>query len=70
MYHFHTAIFFPFVLPRIIIYKSKTTIFSLQSNMIITSLFWKPTNVSTNHLKEDIKGISGQLKMCKNIIRV
>ena len=59
-----------FVLPRFIIHKSKTTIFSLQSNMIITSLFLKQTNVSTNNLKADIKGTSGQLEMCKNIISV
>ena len=57
--------FFLFVLPRIMIYKSKTTIFSLQNNMIITSLFWKLTKVSTNNLKADIKGTSGRLKMCR-----
>ena len=62
--------FFRFVLPKIIIYKSKTTIFSLQSNIIITSLFWKLTKVSTNNLKARIKGTSGRLKMCKNIIPV
>ena len=48
--------FFIFVLPRIMIYKSKTTIFSLQSNIIITSLFWKLTKVLTNNLKVNIKG--------------
>ena len=49
-----TSYFFLFVLRRIMIYKSKTSIFSLQSNMIITSLFWKLTEVSTNNLKADI----------------
>ena len=59
--------FFLFVLPTITIHTSTTTIFSLQSNMIITSLFLKLTKVSTNNLKADIKGTSGRLKMCKNI---
>ena len=62
--------FFFYVLHRIIIYKSKTTVFSLQSNMIITSIFWKLTKVSTNNLKADIKGTSGRLEMCKNIVTV
>ena len=62
--------FFFFVLPRIIIYKSKITKFSLQSNILITSLFWKLTKVSTNNLKPDIKGTSGRLTICKNIIIV
>ena len=62
--------FFLFVLRRIIIYKSKTLVFSLQSNMIFTSCFWKLTKVSTDNLKADIKGTSGRLKMCKNIITV
>ena len=62
--------FFLFVIPRIIIHKCKTTIFSLQSNMIITSLFRKLTKVSTNNLRADIKGTSGWLKMCRNIITV
>ena len=62
--------FFLFGLPRSIIYKSKTTIFSLQGSMIITSLFWKSTKVSTNILEADIKGTSGRLKVCKNIIAV
>ena len=62
--------FFLFVLPRIIIYKSKTTIFSLQSNMIITSLFWKLTKVSRDNSKADIEGTSGRVKMCKNSISV
>ena len=53
---------FLFVLPRIIIYKIETTIFSLQSSIIITSLFWKLTKVSTNDLKAGIKGTSGRLK--------
>ena len=62
--------FFFVVLPRIIIYKSKTTIISLQSNMIIIPLFWKVTKVSTNNFEADIKGTSGRLKMCKYIITV
>ena len=64
-----TAILSPcylFVFPRIIIYKSKTTIFSLQSITIINSLFGKLTKVSTNNSKAGIKGISGRLKMCFN----
>ena len=36
--------------------------------MIIASLFWKLTKVSTNGLKTDIKGTSNWLKMCKNIL--
>ena len=62
--------FFLFVLSRIIIYRFKATIFSLQNDMIITSLFWKLTKVSTKNLKTDIKGNSDRLKMCKNIITV
>ena len=62
--------FFLFVLPRIMIYKSKTTIFSLENDMIITSLFWKLTEVSTNNLKTDIKRTSDRIKMCKNSISV
>ena len=65
-----TSYFFLFVLPRIMIYKSKSTIFSLQSNMITTSLFWKLTKVSKNDLKADIKGTYGRLKVCKSIISV
>ena len=42
----------------------------LQSNVIITALFWKLTKVSTSNLKADIKGTSGRLRMCKNIITV
>ena len=38
--------------------------------MIITSLFWKLTKVSTNNLEADIKGTSGRLKMYKNIVTV
>ena len=38
--------------------------------MIITSLFWKLTKVPINDLKADIKGTSGRLEMCKNIITV
>ena len=60
--------FFLFVLPGIIFYKSKTTIFSLQNDMIITSVFLKLTKVSTHNLKTDIKGTSDRLKMYRNII--
>ena len=62
--------FFLFVPPRIMIYKSKTTIDSVQSNTITTSLFLKLKIVSTNNLKADIKETSGWLKMCKKIITV
>ena len=34
----------------------------------ITSLFRKPTKVSTNNFKIDINGISDPSEMCKNII--
>ena len=37
--------------------------------MIITSLFWKLTKVSTNNLKVDIKGTSSQLK-CEKILQL
>ena len=53
---------------RIIIYKYKTTIFSIQRQIIITSLFRKLTKLSTNNFKIDINGISDPLEMCKNII--
>ena len=61
--------FFPFF-PRlrIIIYKSKTTILSLQREITITSLFRKLTKVSTNNFKLDINEISGRLEICKNTI--
>ena len=49
-------------------YKSKTTIFSIRREIIITSLFRKLTKVSTNNLMIDINGISDTLEMCKNII--
>ena len=52
---FSPTYFFLFVLPRIIINKSKTTIFSLPSNMVITSLFWQLTTVSTRHQNLIIK---------------
>ena len=44
------------------------TIFSIQREIIITSLFKKLTKVSTNNSKIDINGISNTLEMCKNII--
>ena len=52
----------------IIIYKLKTTIFSIQREIIITSLSRKLTKVSTNNFKIDINGLSNPLEMCKNII--
>ena len=57
-------IFFPFFPLRIIIYKSKTTtcIFSIQREIIITSLFRKIRKVSTNNFKIDINGISDLLE--------
>ena len=60
--------FFHFILVGIIIYKSKTIIFSFQREIIITSLLKILTNISTNNFKIDIKWISGWLEMCKNII--
>ena len=61
--------FFHFFLPRIIIYKYKTVTMSFKREIIITSLFKKPlTKILTNNFKIDIKGISGRLEMCKNIV--
>ena len=57
--------FFRFVLPRIIVYKSKTTIFSLQNNMIINSFFWKLTKVLTNNLKQTSKELEVGEKFAK-----
>ena len=55
---------------KIIIYKSKTTMLSIQREIIITFLFRKLTKVlvSTNNFKIDINGISDPLEMCKDII--
>ena len=41
--------------------------FSIQREIIITSLFRKLTKVSTNDFKIDINGISDPLEICKNI---
>ena len=60
--------FLRFFLLQIIIHKSKTTIFSIQWEIIVTSLFRKLTKISTNNFKIDINGISGPLEICKNII--
>ena len=60
-----TDSFFPFILLLIIIYKSKTTIFSIQRKMIYTSLFRELTTVLTKNFKIDIDGISDPLEMCK-----
>ena len=60
-----TDSFFPFILLLIIIYKSKTTIFSIQRKMIFTSLFRELTTVLTKNFKIDIDGISDPLEMCK-----
>ena len=43
-------------------------LYSIQREIIITSLFRKPTKVSMNNFKIDINGISNPLEMCKNII--
>ena len=51
-----------------IIYKSKTTIFSVQREITITSIFRKLTKVSKNNFKIDVNGISDPLEMFKNII--
>ena len=51
-----------------IIYKSKTTILSIQREIIITSLFRKLTKVSTNNFKTDINGISDPFETSKNSI--
>ena len=45
----------------------KTTIFSIQREVIIASIFRKLTKVSTNNFKTDINGVSDSLEMCKNI---
>ena len=58
--------FFPFF-PSLI-YKSKTTISSIQREIIITPLFRKLTKVSTNNFKTDINRISDPLELCKIII--
>ena len=42
--------------------------FSIQKEIIITSLFRKLTKASTNTFKMDENGISDPLEMCKNII--
>ena len=48
--------------------KSKTTLFSIQREIMTTFLFRKLTKVSTNNFKIDIHGISDPLEMLKNII--
>ena len=58
----HFSHFFPFI------YKSKTTMFSIQREIIITSFKKKLTIVSTDNFKIDINGISDPLEMWKNII--
>ena len=60
--------FFHSFLLLIIIYKSKTTLVSIQREIIITSLFRKLAKESTNDFKIDLNGISDPLEMCKNII--
>ena len=50
--------FFHFFLLSVIIYKSKTTIFSIKKEtIIIISLFTKLTKLSTNNFKTDNNGI-------------
>ena len=53
---------------RIIINIFKTTIFSIQRDIIITSLFRKLTKVSTDNFRFEIKLISNLLEMLKNIM--
>ena len=60
--------FFHFFLLSIIIYKSRTTIFSIQKEIIIISLFRKLKKLPTNNFKTDNNGISDSLEMSKNII--
>ena len=57
--------FFHFFLLWIIIYKSKTTIFSFKGEIKITSLFRKLTKVSTNNFKIDFNRISDPLEIWK-----
>ena len=57
-----------FFLLLIIIYKSKTAIFSSQRETIITSHFRKLTKVSINNFNIDINGISDPLEVSKNVI--
>ena len=42
--------------------------FSIQKEIIITTLSRKLTKVSTNNFKIDINGISDPLEKCKNIM--
>ena len=60
--------FFHFFLLLIIIYKSKTTILSIQREIMITSLFKKLTKISLNNIKIDVNGISDPLERCRNMI--
>ena len=60
--------FFPIFPSLIIIYKSKATIFSIQREVIITSLHRKLTKISTKYFKIDMNGISDPLEMYKDII--
>ena len=50
-----------------LVYKSKTIIFSIQREIIITSLLRKLTKVSKNNFKININRICDPLEMCKNI---
>ena len=60
--------FFHFLQLSIISCTSKTAIFSIQREIIITTLLRKLIKVLTNNFKIDIDGISDLLEMCKNII--
>ena len=68
-YHLNEPLLLFFLL-RIIMYKSKTTMFSFQRERIITSLFRKLTKISKKYFKIDIKRISVRLEMCKDIVSV
>ena len=64
----HTSVFNALIfLARIIIYKSKTIIFSFQMEIIITSP-QKNNKISTNNFKIDIKSTCDRLEMYKNNI--
>ena len=55
---------------RVFEYVYKTSIISFQREIINHPLFSKETKVSTNNFKMALKGISGRLEMCNNIISI
>ena len=60
--------FFPFFPSLNYHFKSKTTIFSIQREIILPPFSEKLTKASTNNFKIDINGISNPPEMCKDII--